>query len=535
MLTPAWVHDGSEIADPLGHGERAVAWLKRIPHPKSRTTTLAGDEWQQRIIRRIYGPRHEDGSRVVRVVVLLVPRGNRKTSLAAALTLLHLAGPERQPGGLVISAASAHEQARELFQEAALVVEHDKRLRAGLKVRDYTSVITFPKARTRYAAVSSKGSAHHGKTPNVAILDELHVWAGAEGLRLYEAIDSAMVKIPNTLTIIATTSGRGQENIAWRKVDYAMRVQKGVIDDPATLPVIFMAEPGDDWEDEAVWHAVNPGMRHGYPDLAAFRDKAMKARHSPFERDSFLQFNLNRWLDTSTSPFVEMPVYDEGSGGVDLDDMEARQVPCWLGVDLSKNEDLTVVVACFRDGDDFLVHPWFFCPEDNLRARGERHGVDYVAWAEEGFITPTPGNVVDLRAVEDCIREAAARFAVREAAFDPTYGRSMMADLNQDGIPAVEFRQGWVSMAPAVKELERVILARALRHGGHPVLRWNFSNVQIETDKAGNRMMHKGKSGNKIDGAVATAMAVARAAAGVTPTIYDQDWFDETLWSQLNG
>ena len=46
---------------------------------------------------------------------------------------------------------------------------------------------------------------------------------------------------------------------------------------------------------------------------------------------------------------------------------------------------------------------------------------------------------------------------LREVAFDPTYGRSMMACLDEDGIPAVEFRQGWVSMAPAV-ELERAIL-----------------------------------------------------------------------------
>lgn len=224
-----------------------------------------------------------------------------------------------------------------------------------------------------------------------------------------------------------------------------------------------------------------------------------------------------------------MPIYDEGAGEVDLEDMEARQVPCWLGVDLSKNEDLTVVVACWRDGERYLAHPWFFCPQENLRARGERHGVDYVTWAEEGFITPTPGNTVDLRAVEDCIREACARFAVREIAFDPTYGRSMMASLNDDGLPAAEFRQGWVSMAPAVKELERAILARELRHGGHAVLRWNFSNVQIETDKAGNRMMHKGKSGNKIDGAVAAAMAVSRAAMGAEASAYDADWYQEEM------
>ena len=64
--------------------------------------------------------------------------------------------------------------------------------------------------------------------------------------------------------------------------------------------------------------------------------------------------------------------------------------------------DLTCVVAAWRDGDDgYFVQPWFFCPKDNLRKRADQDGVPYPKWAEDGFITPTPGNVVDFRIVED--------------------------------------------------------------------------------------------------------------------------------------
>ncbi len=532
MLRPSWIDDGSEIPDPLGRGEAAVQWLRMLQHPKSR---LAGramqiDPWQERVIRRIYGPRHPDGSRIVRRVVIIVPRGNRKTALCALLTLLHLMGPERSFGARVFSAAASREQARELYREAALITVNDSELRRHLSVKDYTSEIICPKIGSVYRALSSEGLSHHGLTPNVVIADELHVWHGRPGLHLWEALNSALVKVPETLLVIASTSGRGQENTAWQQVERAIRIQKGEIEDPATLPVIFMAEPDDDWQDEALWFAVNPGLPHGYPNLDAYRDKARLAEHSPTERDSFLQFNLNRWLDQSLSPFVEMPVYDRGAREVDLADLASSQAQCWLGVDLSKNEDLTVVVAAWRDGDGYAVYPWFFCPEDNLRSRGERHGVDYLAWAEAGFIIPTPGNTVDLRAVEDHIRELCARFNVQEAAFDPTYGRAMMADLNADGIQAVEFRPGGVSMAPAVKELERAILSGGFRHGGHPVLRWNFDNIQVETDKAGNRMFHKGKSGNKIDGAVAAAMAVARASAAEDRLVTRADWFTDDLW-----
>lgn len=534
MLRPAWIDAPETIADPLGHGQRAVDFLRKLKHPKNPALghPFQLDPWQEAIIRAIYGPRDDEGRRIVRRVVLLVPRGNRKTSLAAAITLLHLCGPEWMPGQLIVSAASAHQQALELYGECALIAQYDPRLRKVLQAREYVSRIACAKTSSRYIAVAADGNALHGMTPNVVLKDELHAWAGNKGRVQYDALNSALVKVPGTLDITLTTSGRGQENLAWNVIEYAIRVQKGQIDDTATLPVIFMAEPDDDWTDESLWYAVNPGLQHGYPDLSAFRDIVKKAENSPFERDSFLQFNLNRWLDSSTSPFVEMHVYDRGAHEVDLEDLETAQAPCWIGVDLSKNEDLTAVVCAWKDdAGGYAVHPYFFCPEDNLRGRGDRHGVDYISWAEDGHIIPTPGNTVDLRAVESHIRELCARFNVQEIAFDPTFGRSMMADLVADGFPAVEFRQGWVSMGPAVKELERVILSGAFRHGGHPVLRWNFENVQVETDKAGVRMFHKARSGNKIDGAVATAMAVARAAAGEDKFTTNADWFDhDSMW-----
>ncbi len=89
-----------------------------------------------------------------------------------------------------------------------------------------------------------------------------------------------------------------------------------------------------------------------------------------------------------------------------------------------------------------------------------------------------------------------------------------MGPLLDDGFPVVTMQQGWVTQSPALNELERAIVSRKLRHGGHPVLKWCFENVAIHTDSAGNRTMHKGKSRDRIDGAVACWMAVARAAAG---------------------
>lgn len=510
--SPSWISDGSDIPDPHGHGERAVQFLRGLKHPKSRLPGRAFELplWQERIVRKIYGPCDEAGDRLARTVVILLPRGNRKTSLGAALALLHTIGFERMPGGQVICSASDKKQARIAYEEAVGILDQEPRFKQVLAFQDYKNKIVHAKSGTALEAISADAGTQHGRTPTFALVDELHAWKSRE---LWDVIRTGLVKVPGSLMVVISTAGRGQENIAWDIVDYARKVQSGEIDDPSYVPVIFESAKDADWQDEDVWRAVNPGLADGFPDIKGLRALAREAANRPGDREAFRQLHLNVWLDHSADPFVDMEDYDRGSAPIDLDAL-ARQ-PCWLGVDLSSNSDLTVIVAAFRDASDgFVVVPWFFCPADNLRRRSELDGVPYTTWAEDGFITPTPGNVVDFRRVEEEIRDLCARFDVREIAFDPHLARNMLNNLSEDGFPAVEMRQGWVTMAPAVKELERAIVGGSFQHGGHPVLRWNFQNISVETDKAGNRMFHKGKSRDRIDGAVAAAMAVARAAAG---------------------
>jgi phage terminase large subunit-like protein len=519
---PTWVFDNSPIDDPFGFGERAVRFLRALKHPKNpkRGHPFKLDPWQERIVRRIYGPRHPDGTRIVRNVVLLLPRGNRKTSLAAALALLHTFGPERNAGGEVISAAADRKQARLAYAEALGIIRATKGLGGAASVQDYRNRLTYPKEGSFYESISSDAGTQHGRTPSFVLADELHAWPKRD---LWDVLRSGLPKTRGSLLVVATTAGRGQENIAFEIVDYARKVARGNIQDPATLPILFEADRDCDWRDEAIWREVNPGLSCDppYPDIDGLRQLAREATERPGDREAFRQLHLNIWLDYSSDPFVDMATYDCGATPIDFEALRDR--PCWLGVDLSSNRDLTAIVAAWRDDDGgYVVRPWFFCPADNLRSRADLDGVPYPAWADDGYILPTPGNVVDFRAVEDHIRALCKDFDVREIAFDPHLARNMLSNLAEDGFPAVEMRQGWVTMAPAIKELERAIVGRKLQHGGNPVLRWHFDNIAAETDKAGNKSFHKDKNRDRIDGAVACAMAVGRASFGDSGrSVYD--------------
>ena len=530
---PEWIFDGSEIEDTFGFGERAVDFLRRLKHPKSESGDFELPLFWERIVRRIYGPCYPNKRRQVKTVFVLLPRGARKTTMGAGLALLHTVGWERVPGGQAMVAASAEEDARIAYDEAVGIVGETEWLQSAMKPTESVFYLEHKKSKATFRALASGGKGKLGKTPNFVLADELINWEGENSRRNWQAIRTGLNKVPNTLLVIITQAGRGQENLAYELLTYARKVQSGVIHDPNFLPVLFESHPDDDWQDEELWHMVNPGLAEGYPDIDGLRTMAREAKERPSDRDNFRQFHLNCWLDYSASPFVSMPIYDEGNFRPDLDELEANQTPCYLGVDLSKTTDLTAVVACWGDRENgYAIHPWFYLPKDNLLKRGALEGVNYAVWEEQGHITLTEGNVVDYHAVEAHIKELCARFNVREIAFDPALARNSINNLLDEGLPVVEFRQGWLTMSPAINELERAILARQFQHGGHPILRWHFDNIALREDSSGNRSFHKAKSKDHIDGAVATAMAVARCAAGET-NISSYDTFEGDMddWS----
>lgn len=186
---------------------------------------------------------------------------------------------------------------------------------------------------------------------------------------------------------------------------------------------------------------------------------------------------------------------------------------CYVGLDLSSTKDLTSAVGVFPDdeGPGFDVLAEFFVPKENIRHRAQRDRVPYDQWEREGFLTATPGNVVDYESVRTLLNAWALEFELREVAYDPWNATDLVTRLSeQDGIQCVPMRQGFASLSAPSKALEAAILSKTLRHDGHPVLRWNMSNVTVDSDAAGNLKPSKGLSTERIDGVVALIMAIDR-------------------------
>lgn len=524
--TPIFSPDPALYPDPTGRADRICRFVRRL---KLWEGDFAGQpfdlhDFQEAIVRRIYGPSTEDGARQVRMACIWIPRGNAKTTLASALGLAHFMGPEAEAGGQVVMAAADRENASIAFNSAHQMVLQDDVLAGRTRPIESRKTIGHPKTKSTLKAISHEAYSKHGLNVSFFLADEVHAWPAAEGRKLFKVVTDSMVKRSHPLTIIISTAGEGQGGLAWDLWQYSHKVATGEIVDPSFAPIIFAAPPDADWRDESAWHLANPAIAAGFCSLEELRIKARRIEHFPSEIADFRRFHLDQWQEGAANPWLALEVYDKAAEMIPADNLLGR--PCWVGVDLSSVEDLTAVVAVFPDGEGesrrYDVLPMFFLPEANLTRKSEKDRANYVRWKEAGFLKVTEGNVVDHSAIVAHVVELGERFGVQEVAIDRWNSTAVNTSLQEEGFTINQFGQGFASMAAPVKELKRAILSGHFRHGGNPILRMCFGNVIAEKDAAENEKFTKEKARGRIDGAVASAMAIGRIIANETgPSLYE--------------
>ena len=512
----AWLFDNSPIPDPKGYGERAVKFIKALKHPKSTAKGHAFqlDYWMERLTRRVFGDVREDGQRKIKTVFLLVGRGNRKTTLAGAWAALMTAGPERVPNGRTYSIANSREQSALTFDELAGICRAHPTLLEATHIQDALKRVSHPKSGNRFAALSNEAKTAHGLTPQFCFADELHEFSKSD---LYDAMSTGLNKSANTLMFIGTTAGVGVTTAAYNVYEYASRVASGAVLDEAFLPVLFQMDKDDDYRDEAVWLKTNPGLRckPAYPDLDGMRKFVRESEHRPASREVFKRLHLGQWLDGAAEPAWDMVIWDENGAAYDLNELEGRRA--WIACDLSKRIDLTAVgIAIEMDHGQFALHVQSFAPAEGIRRRADNDTAPYVQWSEQGYLTPCPGDIVDLGTVEDYVRSLCERFDVQEICFDKWSARATMESLETEGLPVAEFPQNLATYAKPVNDFEDAMFNRRLCHGGNPLLRWAVSNVVLYSDASENRRPAKDKSADRIDPACVAIMCVGRAMASAS-------------------
>ena len=474
------------------------------------------EPWQRELVRELFGRKRPDGRRQYSTLYLEVPRGNGKSTFAAGLALYLLTvGGERS--GKIYGAAADKPQAAIVFETAEKMVDASPAL--AHRIKSYrTKTMEFAETGSKYIVLSSEAYTKHGLSPSGIIFDELHAQPNRD---LYDVLVTAMGKRAQPLMILITTAGYDRNSICWEQHEYARKIIDGTISDPTWLARIYAKGEKDDWMDATTWEKANPN--YGVSVQEEFlRQECAKARQSPAYQNTFRRLYLNEWTQQE-SRWIDMAAWDTCDQA--LPDLTGRK--CFGGLDLASTTDIAACVLAFppvgKDEPNWLI-PFFWIPRDNMIERERRDRVPYSTWVRQGLVEATPGNVIDYAYIRQRLNELAKVYELGEVAYDPWNATQLSLQLQDDGLTMVEMRQGFASMTAPSKELLRLVLAKQIGHGGNPVLRWMADNVTARQDPAGNVKPDKGKSTNKIDGIVASIMALARASAnaGDGRSVYEE-------------
>lgn len=502
--------------------DRAVAFIQNLSHTKGK---WAGKKflllpWQEQIVRDIFGIVGENGKRQFLTAYIEIPKKQGKSELAAAIAL-YLLYADNEPSAEVYGAACDRSQASIVFDVAKQMVQMSPALLKRSKITAATKRIVNYSNAGYYQVLSAETGTKHGLNVSGLVFDEIHAQPNR---KLYDVLTKGSGDArEQPLFFIITTAGNDKNSICYELHTKALDIKDGRKKDNTFYPVVYGLTEQDDWNEEANWYKANPSLGHTI-SIERVREAYKNALENPAEENVFKQLRLNIWT-SATVCWIPDHIYNRGDLPIDIDSLHGRE--CYGGLDLSSTSDITAFVLVFpprTEDEKYIVVPFFWLPEDTLDLRCRRDHVLYDVWELQGYIQTTEGNVVHYGFIEKFIEELGEKYHIKEIAFDRWNATQMVQNLEGMGFTVVPFGQGYKDMSPPSKELYKLLMEGKINHGGHPVLKWMAQNVVMHQDPAGNIKPDKEKSVEKIDGIVATIMAIDRCIRNKSDdgSVYDE-------------
>lgn len=513
---------------------RVIEFIETFCTPPNQTDPMKLMPWEKMLIHILYGwKRIGDGSRRFRRVHTEVGKKNGKTALGAALCLYHLIA-DGELSARCFCSATTGKQAKICFLEACAMRDRHPDLKEliGKTGAEPPTALYVAGTGSRLSCMSRDSAAEDGALVSFAILDEIHRYANRE-LWSVLRFGGRTRKQPLLFGITTAGASAGGTSICWAEREYATKVLDGHTEDDELAAFIFSMDDADDYRDERNWAKANPSMglvAEGYLfDVDTIRKEFLETEGKPSSRGEFLRFCLNRWSSESENPAIEIGKWDAccreliashpSPKTLRSQTIEAlKRRVCFGAVDLAPKLDtsaLTLLFPPLKAGEKWRVIEYFWCPKDNIADRVKRDRVPYDRWAEDGFITPTEGNLTDVRFIADQITEINKLFDLREVAYDSSWSSELIRMLSESGFPMdkfVDFPQTHGKMNGPCHEFVRKILRKEFAHDHNPVMRWQVSNLRWNTQKTTNFIRpDRTRKREKIDGPASLIMALARA------------------------
>ena len=527
---------------------------------------------QMFVVGSLFGWKHADtGKRRYRRAYIEQGKGNGKSPLAAGIGMYCLLA-DNEARAEVYAAASKKDQAMVLFRDAVAMRNQSPALAERLTASGGNPVWNLADLKTgSFFRPISSDDGQSGPRPSCALCDEVHEHRDGT---VIEMLERGFKAREQPLLIMITNSGSDLNSVCWEEHVNAIRAAAGnpaldgrldeslgYLGDPDaavtyddTFSFVCSLDPGDDpLTDPACWVKANPLL--GITQRVAELERAVRqAKAMPGKLNNILRLHFCIWTQTDKA-WIARETLDPVLEDFDPAEFEGQEV--FLGADLSGSQDLTALAFMTRTGfidmpaeDGGVVKKPVFAlwieawtPGDTIAERASRDKAPYEIWRDRGYLNAPPGKQIRLDFVAARIARANSEHRIAWLAYD-RYAYAKLADeLDAAGVdvPQVEHAQGGKrrgkppdAVAQAAKDsdapaplglwmpaslamLETLILEGRIRIHRNPVLISAMMSAAVEEDAFGNRWLSKRKATNRIDCAVAAAMAAGVATA---------DWSD---------
>jgi len=408
-------------------------------------------------------------------VMALIPKGNGKTVLLAALAVHHLKATNAAEAYIGASSAA---QAQKMYREASRFARQVDLL----PFPGYMEIRVEKDPAMGYLRVLASDKADRGSLegigPTLGLVDELHAHVNDA---LYAAMQGALHKRDGRMLTIST-AGSDEDSVLGRIRKNALELSSVnrekslmIAHDESFVMFEWSAAEGAELDDLEVVKEANP---------ASFvtQKKLERIKKSPSMTPTrWARYHANVWTpaaDAWIDPGVWEACYEANAEIPDGSDV-------YVGIDVGIKKDSSAIVWLWKRDDERIV-------------------------VKSKVFTPNGDQPLDLSKIEQGIRELADRYQVMSVSYDRwTFERSAQM-LSDEGLLMVEFPMTNERTVPASSRLYEAIQQHRIVHDGDPVMTSHVKAGATRDTERGWRLA-KGKARRPIDALIALLIAFPQA------------------------
>ena len=522
----------SIIPPPLFPDEAARALevfkaLRIVDAPGSPTFGESCDQWVFDLVASIFGAYDpESGRRLITEWLVLIPKKNAKSTIAAGIMMTALILNWRQSAEFSILAPTVEIANNSFYPARDMCAERsDEELAALMHAQSHVKTITHRDKGASLKVLAADSSTVGGKKGVGTLIDELWLFGkrpDAENM-LREAT-GGLASRPEGFTIYLTTqSDDPPAGVFRQKLQYARDVRDGKISDPRFVPVLY------EFPDEMIeakehlipenWRMVNPNMGFSVdPEfLAREFGKAQNAGEESLRGFLAKHLNVECGMNLRSDRWAGADFWEQqATAGLTLDELLRRSEVVTVGIDGGGLDDLLGLAVLGREAE---TGNWLHWGKAWLHPvaldRRKENAPRYRDFAADGDLEIIKALPDDVSAVVKVVTAVSESGKLAQIGLDPERTHKVMfkalTDAGIDEGLIVGVPQNW-RLFGAISLTERKLAEGAMWHGGSPLMAWSISNAK--TEMKGNALsITKQTSGSgKIDPLMALFNAVALMA-----------------------